>query len=262
AQWLDPIELSRQRAAGNSPQRPARISPLIASAALGAAPLRLAWGLSGRVNSFAAFSEEEVPIASLPVLAFHLAAADVHPDFVRLLAKVSPDNAELLPRTTDELIRTRPLQATSLAIRYLVRADPKVASALRDTVDGRQSADVPATRREALRAFVDVYAGDALRYLNFYGYPGTFPSVSYADVLKGATAGGGPALQQLRGKTVVLGDADFTPLQRDDHYPTVYTTSYGVKLSGAEILATAIANLASHNSVIAPLPALRAAITA
>jgi len=262
AQWLDPIEWNRRRVAGNALQRPARISPLIASAALGAAPLRLAWGLSGRVNSFAAFSEEEVPIASLPALAFHLAAAEVHPDFVRLLARISPENAELLPRTTDELIGTRPLQATSLAIRYLVRADPKIAAALRESLDGRQSADVPATHREALRAFVDLYAGDALRYLNFYGYPGTFPSVSYADVLKAANGGGGPALQQLRGKTVVLGYVDFTPSQRDDHYPTTYTTSDGVKLSGAEILATAIANLASRNSIIAPPPTLRAVITA
>jgi adenylate cyclase len=262
AQWLDPIEVSRQRATANSLQRPARISPLIASAALGAAPLRLAWGLSGRVNSFAAFSEEEVPISSLPALVFHLSAAEVHSDFVRLLAKVSPDNAELLPRTAQQLVELKPLQATSLAIRYLVRADPKVPASLRESLEGRQSAVAPARHRPALRALVDLYAGDAVRYLNFYGYPGTFPSVSYADVLTAATSGGGHALQELRGKTVVVGYADFTPAQRDDHYPTVYTTSDGVKLSGGEILATAVANLATRTSLVAPPPALRAALTA
>jgi adenylate cyclase len=242
-------------------QRPARISPLIASAALGAAPLRLAWGLSGRVNSFAAFSEEEVPISSMPALVFHLSAAEVHPDFVRLLAKVSPENAELLPRTAEQLVELRPLQATSLAIRYLVRADPRVTTSLREALEGRQSAEVPARHRAALRALVDLYAGDALRYLNFYGYPGTFQTLSYADLLKGTTAGGSQVLQELRGKTVIVGYVDFTPAQRDDHYPTVYTTSDGVKLSGAEILATAVANIATRTSLIAPSPALRAGVT-
>ncbi len=262
AQWLDPIEASGHRTTDGPLQRPARISPLIASAALGAAPLRLAWGLSGRVNSFAAFSEEEVPISSLPALVFHLSAAEVHPDFVRLLAKVSPENAEMLPQTAEQLVELRPLQATSLAIRYQVRANPKVAAALRESLEGRQSAEVPARHRAALLGLVDLYAGDATRYLNFYGYPGTFQTISYADVLKGATSGASQVLQELRGKTVIVGYADFTPSQRDDHYPTVYTTSDGVKLSGGEILATAVANLATRTSLVAPPPVLRAAVTA
>ena len=86
--------------------------------------------------------------------------------------------------------------------------------------------------------------------------------MSYGNVLTAATSGGGAALQVLRGKTVIVGYADFTPAQRDDHYPTVYTTSDGVKLSGGEILATAVANLATRTSLVAPPPALRAALTA
>ena len=264
AQWLDPVDAKELHAIldprASWLQRPARMSPLIESSALGAAPLRLAWGQSGRVNAFAVFSEEEAPISSMPALIVHFSVAEVQAEFVRLIAKASPDNAELLPRNADELAERRPLQASSLAIRNLVRSEPGVASALHESLQRRDGANASPHRRAALRALVDLYSGDSIRYLNFYGYPGTFRSVSYADVLKGAT--GGQLMQDLRGKTVIVGYVDFAPTQRDDHYPTVFTTDDGVKLSGSEILATAVANLATNSTLTAPSPALRMLITA
>ncbi|MEO8629844.1 MAG: CHASE2 domain-containing protein, partial [Betaproteobacteria bacterium] len=68
AQWMDPIRSGPVATAGgavaDSMHRPAQIDPLIESSALGAAPLRLIYGMSGRVNGFALFSEEETPISS------------------------------------------------------------------------------------------------------------------------------------------------------------------------------------------------------
>jgi adenylate cyclase len=253
AQWLDPVRMKREPIAGDAraepAERPAAVSPLIESAALGTAPLRLAYGQAGRVNGFAAFSQEDGPMSSMPALLLQRSVAEVHSDLVRLIAQASPEDAELLPRTPEALDQRRPLQATSLLLRHLVRSQPSLADALHDSLEGRDGAGLPARRRAALRALVDLYAGDAVRYLNFYGQPGTFPSVSYADVLKLASRSGAQLSQELRGKTVIVGYVDFTPAQRDDHYPSVYTTSDGVKLSGSEILATAVANLASGTSV-------------
>ena len=73
--------------------------------------------------------------------------------------------------------------------------------------------------------------------------------MSYADVLKPGAGSAEQLAHEVRGRTVIVGYGDFTPSQRDDHYPTVYTTTDGVKLSGSEILATALANLASGSSL-------------
>lgn len=252
AQWLDPI-------AGDSGiHRPAPVSSVIEAAALGAAPLRLTYGLAGRVNGFALFSEEEVPISSMPALAFHLAAADVQPYLYRLLAQVRADDAELLPRDGAELVMSKPLQASALAIRNLLHADPRVAVHA-SSMEVAMRASVPVPNRRTLHALVDLYTGDATRYLNFYGPPGTFPMVGYADLLADAQRGGGPSFALIRGKTAIVGYVDLTTGQRDDHYPTVFSTQDGVKLSGAEILATAISNMQTNSSVKDPSAALRIA---
>ena len=258
AQWLDPVHINPVRKASDeqsdASDRPAQISTLIESSALGAAPLRLAYGMDGRVNGFAVFSQEDGPLSSMPALLLHRSRAEVHSDLVRLIAKARPEDAELLPRTAEALQQRRPMQATSLLIRHLVRSQPSLAATLHDAVNGSDSAGLPARHRTALRALVDLYAGEPVRYLNFYGHPGTFRSVSYADVLKAGTDSA-ELTREVRDKTVIVGYVDFTPAQRDDHYPTVYTTTDGVKLSGSEILATALANLASGNSLrLLPLP--------
>src|SRR4051794_14793038 len=253
AQWLDPI--GRDAVV----HRPAPVSSVIESTALGAAPLRLTYGLDGRVNGFAVFSEEEVPISSMPLLAFHLAAADVHADLHRLLSQVSPEDAELLPRNATELLAKTPLQATSLAVRNLLRANAAVLAQLQASGLG-MSGSAPAVQRAKLRALVDFYAGDATRYLNFFGPPGTFPIVHYADLLADAQRGGGKSFDRIRGKTAIVGYLDLTTGQRDDHYPTVFSTQEGIKLSGAEILATAFANIETDNAVQTPAPAVRMAI--
>jgi adenylate cyclase len=253
AQWLDPTS------GEDSVHRPAPVSSVIESAALGAAPLRLTYGLAGRVNGFAVFSEEEVPISSMPVLAFHLAAANVQADLHRLLARVSPEDAELLPADGHELVARRPLQATALAIRNLLRADPMMSARVPSAWDATAGA-VPVPHRPALRALVDMYTGEATRYLNFYGPPGTFPIVDYADLLADAQRGGGKSFELIRGKTVILGYLDLTTEQRDDHYPTVFSTQDGVKLSGTEILATAIANIETDSAVKEPSSSQRIAL--
>jgi adenylate cyclase len=172
-----------------------------------------------------------------------------------LISKIRPDDAEMLPATADQLVERRPLQAASLAIRSLVRSEPRLTDFLHASLEGRNSAEVPARHRTELIALASLFSGDAVRYLNFYGPPGTFRSVSYADVLKD-----GRALEDVRGKIAIIGYADFTPAQRDDHYSTVYTTSDGVKLSGIELLATAVANLQTRTSLVAPAPAVRATV--
>jgi adenylate cyclase len=266
SQWLDPVRTKQSGPEGGAPvdplEQPAQISALIESSALGAAPLRLAYGMGGRVNGFAAFSQENGPMSSMPALVLHRAYVEVHSDLVRLIAQANPEDAELLPRTPEALDQRRPLQATSLLFRHLIRSQPNLVKALNNVVDTRDSLGLSARHRASVRALIDLYAGEAVRYLNFYGPPGSFASISYAEALNSAKGDSARLSQQLRGKTVIVGYVDFTPAQRDDHYPTVYTTTDGVKLSGSEILATAVANLAAGSSVEPLAPATRTLLVA
>jgi len=82
-----------------------------------------------------------------------------------------------------------------------------------------------------------------VRYLNFYGHR----ELSKRDLCGRLETWSGQrraTKAEVRDKTAIIGYVDFTPAQRDDHYPTVYTTTDGVKLSGSEISQTdALANL-------------------
>jgi len=238
---------------------PSELSPAIDSAALGSAPFPLATGMFGRVDGFAAFGGTDTPSSSLPALVAHALLADAYADFARLLSRVSPGDADLLPPDIASLRNWQPLQAHCLLIRNLLRTHPDLAQAIGDLLDGPEGDTIPAHRRAGVRALLSLYAGRAVHYFNFYGYPGSFATLSYADVLG---AGAADKLAALRGKTIVVGFSELTEVQQDEHYPTVYTNSAGIKLSGAELLATAAANLVAEHSIAPLAPSARFAIAA
>jgi len=238
---------------------PSELSPAIDSAALGSAPFPLATGMFGRVDGFAAFGGTDTPSSSLPALVAHALLADAYADLARLLARVSPGDADLLPPDSASLRNWQPLQAHCLLIRNLLRTHPDLAQAIGDLLDGPEGDTIPAHRRAGVRALLSLYAGRAVHYFNFYGYPGSFATLSYADVLG---AGAADKLAALRGKTIVVGFSELTEVQQDEHYPTVYTNSAGIKLSGAELLATAAANLVAEHSIAPLAPSARFAIAA
>lgn len=250
--------VSQPRAREDFLSTPAELSPSIAQAALGSAPFTLATGAFGRIDGLAVFGGTDTPSSSLPALAVHALLADVYADFAGLLARASPRDAELLPPQAQSLRDWQPLQAHCLLIRNLLRTHPDVAQRMQELLDGPEGETIPAHRRAGVQALLAMYAGPAVRYFNFYGYPGSFATLSYAQVLG---AGAAERLAALHGKAVVVGFSELAEVQQDEHYPTVYTNGAGIKLSGAELLATAIANLTAERSV-APLgPLARLAVT-
>ncbi len=238
---------------------PSELSPAIEAAALGSAPFPLATGAFGRVDGFAAFGGTDTPSSSLPALAVHALLADAYGDFARLLARASPRDAELLPAEAQSLRDWQPLQAHCLLIRNLLRSHPDVAQRVGELLDSPDADFITGRRRAGVQALLSMYSGPGVRYFNFYGYPGSFTTLSYADVLG---AGAAEKLAGLRGKTVVVGFSELAEVQQDEHYPSVYTNAAGIKLSGAELLATAIANLAGERSVTPLAPLARSAVAA
>ncbi len=236
---------------------PSELSPVIEAAALGSGPFPLAAGVFGRVDGFAGFDGTDTPSASLPALAVHALLADAYGDFARLLARASPRDADLLPMPAQSLRDWQPLQAHSLLIRNLLRTHPDIAQRMRELIGGPDGEALAEQRRAEVERLLSLYSGPAVRYFNFYGYPGSFTAVSYADVL---SAEGSDRLSALRDKIVVVGFSELAEAQQDEHYPSVYTSTAGIKLSGAELLATAVANLMGEASVVPLAPPARFAI--
>ena len=95
-----------------------------------------------------------------------------------------------------------------------------------------------------LHALDQAYGGPDGYYLNFYGPPGTFPTISAADLLAPDDPGPkGLAPPDLRGRVVFVGYQELDIPQASDSFPTAFQSRHGVDLSGVEIAATAFANL-------------------
>ncbi|MGH8612276.1 MAG: CHASE2 domain-containing protein [Gammaproteobacteria bacterium] len=100
-----------------------------------------------------------------------------------------------------------------------------------------------------LKGLTKLYAGDPNRYINFYGPPGTIPTVPYHAVIQG----GDPNLKRgaldFTGKVVFVGFSDLFDPGQPDRFYTVFTREDGVDLSGVEIAATAFGNLLSDRTL-------------
>jgi adenylate cyclase len=95
-----------------------------------------------------------------------------------------------------------------------------------------------------LKAFVSAYSGPDLRYLNFYGPAGSFPTFPYYVLAEGE--GKEPiraSAVDVQGKAVFIGLMDHQRPSLRDSYYTVFSRPDGVDMSGVEIAATSFANL-------------------
>ncbi len=94
-----------------------------------------------------------------------------------------------------------------------------------------------AAEQAALAALRRVHEGEAHLYFNFYGPPGTVPSLPLWQLLDGSS------MVRLAGATLFVGKANLTTSREPDTFETVMTTADGVRMSGVELWATAFANL-------------------
>ena len=103
--------------------------------------------------------------------------------------------------------------------------------------DAASAAGLAEDDRRLLEALRRVASGPSQHHLDFFGPPGTVPSMSMLDLLRGAP---GP---DLAGRTVFVGAQELTVLDSRDHFPTVFRSPLGVDIAGVEIAATAFDNL-------------------
>ncbi|MEW8508674.1 MAG: adenylate/guanylate cyclase domain-containing protein [Candidatus Thiodiazotropha sp.] len=194
-------------------------------AALGIAPFVLP-KIPIRVSRFWTFTGEN-SLMSLPAAALQLSA---DPDGSHLHALLqSIGEQQSLPKEWQSQLRTarRILNDSSLQRRLL------------EAFTSGQPASLTPSQRSRLRALLALYGGHNHPYINFYGPPGTIPTIPITEILEATP----DELATLKNKVVFIGYAGtYQPKQKDGFY-TVYSQPNGLDLSGVEIAATAFANL-------------------
>ncbi|MBV2093858.1 MAG: adenylate/guanylate cyclase domain-containing protein [Candidatus Thiodiazotropha sp. (ex Codakia orbicularis)] len=197
----------------------------LAEAALGIAPFVLP-KIPVRVSRFWTFTGEN-RLMSLPAAALQLIA--------------DPDGSHL--RNLLQSIGEKPSlpsdwQSQLHAAREIFN-DSSLQGRLLEAFSTGQPTSLNPSQRSLLRSLLTLYTGHAYPYINFYGPPGTIPTIPIDEII-GAPPGG---LDNLKDKVVFIGYAGtYQPKQKDGFY-TVYSQPNGLDLSGVEIAATAFANL-------------------
>ena len=202
----------------------------LAKAAIATAPFLLPRGTSS-IHQFWAFNPALPAPTQLPTRVLEVLAL---PALVHLVQATE----EPLPAALPSAERLERFTAWFRA--QVAAADGGVSHA--------ELARIPAVDAFALRALTRVYRGPNAYYLNFYGPPGTFPSISVADLLA-PEPGQAPPGGSLRGKVVFVGYQELAIPQAGDSFPTAFPGPPGVNLGGVEIAATAFANLLHDNSL-------------
>lgn len=183
-----------------------------------------------RVSQIWLYKSEAGDAPSLPVVALQVYATPVMSRLQRLVGELAPALAVSLPR------QDRDLKADAQWRHWHAwfGANPSLAERIEQHLDPDQD--------RALRALLKAYGPDAGRHLNFYGPPGSFLTVPFADLLSEGAAFDRwrPALAD---RAVFVGLAERVQPDQADAFHTVYSSPDGIDISGVELAATTFANL-------------------
>ncbi|RLB87407.1 MAG: adenylate/guanylate cyclase domain-containing protein [Deltaproteobacteria bacterium] len=206
-----------------------------------------------KVNQYWMFKTSAGDIPTLPVVVFQLFALVVYQEFIQTLSRVNPHHTIKLPLDKNEIIIEKKVKTLILGLRTLFHENPSLAGQMLAEIPCDESSSGITHKCQILKSLIKMYQGPDSRYLNFYGPPGTIPTISYCEVLDQLEQ---PANKQDRidfsGKAVFIGYSERVLPNFKDGFYTAYSQPSGVDISGVEMTATAFANLL-EDSPIKPL---------
>ncbi|MGQ3683415.1 MAG: CHASE2 domain-containing protein [Candidatus Loosdrechtia sp.] len=216
--------------------------PLFTQSALATAPFPLP-KVPVRVSQYWTFKTSAGERPTFPVVAFYIFALPQYNKFIQLLEKHDPSVAGRLPSDMNEVIHSKSMIRVIEVIRDIFRKNPWIAKKMLKELEALPSISADAREKQILRSLIRINHYQDCRYLNFYGPPGTIPTISYYQVLQFADK---LKIEQkpayFSNKVVFIGSSgDLYSFQRDSFY-TVFSQPDGLDLSGVEIAATAFAN--------------------
>ena len=225
------------------------ISPIAQSAAA-LAPFPLP-KVPDQVTQYWAFKSGAGDAPTLPVMAFQVFALEMFDEFLLLLGKVDQSLAKESLEGKGSIALTRSLVEAVHQLRGAFLTRPWLSDGIADAISKRRVTWGEDPRKDRIiRSLAHIYQGADSRYLNFYGPPGSIPTIPYYWVLQLGNGSANLMTQSsLRGKAIFVGvSEELRPEQKDGFY-TVFSNSPGNEMSGVEIAATAFANLLEDSPV-------------
>ncbi|MEW6571852.1 MAG: adenylate/guanylate cyclase domain-containing protein [Nitrospirota bacterium] len=202
-----------------------------------------------KVNRYWTFQAGAGDSPTLPVVVFQLYTMPLYENFIDLMYKVSPHEAEKLPPDGDTAMKTMNIKGLIMDIRGVFESEPLLAARMSEELENSETLAADAEETGKLKSLIKMYAGSNNRYINFYGPPGTITTIPYYQALQIRNGAVGNRQIDLKNKVVFVGLSEVLLAERKDSFYTVFSQANGVFISGVEIAATAFSNLIEDRPV-------------
>lgn len=222
--------------------------PPLATSAKGLAPFPVP-KVQVNVYQFWAFKPSVGDAGTMPVVALQVYARDVYQGWRQALEQAGASGINQLPQSSHAIKSAAELGKLMRTLRRGFNNDPTLGNRILAILDAEKSPEARAADHQLMEALTQLYAGRDNRYLNFYGPPGTIPTIPYNAIFRDDNPGNPQAQLDLSNKVVFVGFSDLYDPGQPDRFYTVFTRDDGVDLSGVEIAATAFANLSTDRSI-------------
>ncbi|TNF89398.1 MAG: adenylate/guanylate cyclase domain-containing protein, partial [Gammaproteobacteria bacterium] len=225
--------------------------PPLDTAARGLGPFPLP-KFEAAVYEFWVFKSSAREAPTLPAVGLQLHALGAYEPFKNLLTKSGIARHIDLPESASRIASADDMHRLMTGVRRIITDRPALAGNLVEELQQPWIAAETAEIRRLLGSLVSMYTGANERYLNFYGPPGTIPTIPYHAVIAGPDANISAAEMDLTNKVAFVGFSDLYDPGQPDRFYTVFTDENSIDLSGVEIAATAFGNLLHDESLIIP----------
>jgi len=217
--------------------------PPLSKSALALAPFPLP-RVPVRVNQYWTFKTVAGNTPTLPVVVFQIFTMQAYEEFIRLLEKVSPDHAGILPPNRDEIVNTKSVERVIQGIREIFESEPQIAEKMiRELRNSQTPSLLDKKKNQLVQSLIRMYQSDDSQYLNFYGPPHTVATIPYYRIVATDGKTTGEDKMDVKGKAVFVGHSPLSQQEQIDRFYTVFSQPDGLDISGVEIAATAFANL-------------------
>jgi len=221
---------------------------LFATAAVATAPFSLP-RIPFKVNQYWGFQTGAGDSPTLPVVTFQLMTLPLYEEFVRLLEKVSPEQAAKLPPQSATAIKEKGVKRLIRDIRAIFEGNPLIAQKMLQALASSEPTSDDAKNNGLLKSLIKMYAAPNSRYINYYGPPRTITTIPFHEALQMHDGIVGGRHYDLKGKAVFVGLSEALLADRKDSFYTVFSQANGIFISGVEIAATALSNIIEDTPV-------------
>lgn len=228
-----------------------RIMPPIAvleDAAVASAPFALP-KVPVKVNSYWAFKTGAGDMPALPVVVFQIFAMRVYDQFYRLLHEAGAAPEQPLPLRKEDALADKSIKGLIFTIRNHLEQNPQVTAKMLTRLGMPKIDPADEKDRRLLNSLIRMYQYPKSRHLNFYGPPGTIPTISYYRILNTQENPSAADRVVLKDKAVFIGLSEHLRPELKDGFYTVFSQPEGLDISGVEIAATAFANILENKPI-------------